>query len=41
VVDTNDALLISKRGSSYKIKGEISKLEEISPNITKTFKKDV
>jgi len=41
VVDTDDALLISKRGSSHKIKEEILKLEEISPNITKTFRNNI
>jgi len=41
VVDTNDALLISKRGSSHKIKEKILQLEEISPNITKTFKNNI
>jgi hypothetical protein len=35
VVDTDDVVLISKMGSSHKIKELISKLEEVSPNITK------
>jgi len=36
VVDTGDAVLISKKGSSHKIKELIPELEKISPNITKT-----
>jgi len=36
VVDTDDAVLISKKGSSHKIKELIPKLEKVSPNITKT-----
>jgi mannose-1-phosphate guanylyltransferase len=35
VVDTDDAVLISKKGSSHKIKELIPELEKISPNITK------
>jgi len=35
VVNTEDAILISRMGSSHKIRELISKLEEISPNITK------
>jgi mannose-1-phosphate guanylyltransferase len=38
VVDTDDAVLISKKGSSHKIKELIAELEKISPNITKTNK---
>lgn len=37
VVDTNDALLISKRGSSQKVKELISDLEKKSPGITKNY----
>jgi mannose-1-phosphate guanylyltransferase len=36
VVDTDDAVLISKKGSSHKIKELIAELEKVSPNITKT-----
>jgi mannose-1-phosphate guanylyltransferase len=36
VVDTDDAVLISKKGSSHKIKELITELEKITPNITKT-----
>ena len=36
VVNTDDAVLISKRGSSHKIKEMIAELEKVSPNITKT-----
>jgi len=36
IVDTDDAVLISKKGSSHKIKELITELEKISPNITKT-----
>jgi len=36
VVDTGDAVLISKKGSSHKIKELIPELEKVSPNITKT-----
>jgi mannose-1-phosphate guanylyltransferase len=36
VVDTDDAVLISKKGSSHKIKELITELEKVSPNITKT-----
>jgi len=35
VIDTDDAVLISKKGSSHKIKELIPELEKISPNITK------
>jgi len=35
VVDTDDAVLISKKGSSHKIKELIAELEKTSPNITK------
>jgi len=35
IVDTGDAVLISKMGSSHKIGKLIPKLEEMSPNITK------
>jgi mannose-1-phosphate guanylyltransferase len=35
VVNTGDAVLISKMGSSHKIKELIPKLEEVSPGITK------
>jgi len=35
VVNTDDAVLISKRGSSHKIKEMIAELEKVSPNITK------
>ena len=35
VVNTGDAVLISKMGSSHKIRELIPKLEEMSPNITK------
>jgi mannose-1-phosphate guanylyltransferase len=38
IVNTNDAVLISKKGSSHKIKELIDKLEKISPNITKKTK---
>jgi len=38
IVDTDDAVLISKKGSSHKIKELIPELEKISPNITKIFK---
>jgi mannose-1-phosphate guanylyltransferase len=36
VVDTDDAVFISKKGSSHKIKELIAELEKVSPNITKT-----
>jgi len=36
VIDTDDAVLISKKGSSHKIKELIPELEKVSPNITKT-----
>jgi mannose-1-phosphate guanylyltransferase len=36
VVDTGDAVLISKRGSSQKIKELIPELERVTPGITKT-----
>jgi mannose-1-phosphate guanylyltransferase len=35
VVNTGDAVLISKMGSSHKIRELIPKLEKMSPNITK------
>jgi len=35
IVDTDDAVLISKKGSSHKIKELIPELEKVSPNITK------
>jgi len=34
IVDTSDAILISKKGSSHKIKELIGELEKVSPNIT-------
>jgi mannose-1-phosphate guanylyltransferase len=37
VVDTANALLISKMGTSHKIKGLLTELEKVSPNITKTI----
>ena len=36
VVDTADTLLISKKGSSHKIKELLSEIERMSPDITKT-----
>jgi mannose-1-phosphate guanylyltransferase len=38
VVETADAVLISKKGSSQKIKKLIPEIEKISPDITKTYK---
>jgi mannose-1-phosphate guanylyltransferase len=38
VIETADAILISKKGSSQKIKELIPEIEKISPNITKTHK---
>ena len=38
IVDTDDAILISKKGSSHKIKKIIPELEKIIPGITKTNK---
>jgi mannose-1-phosphate guanylyltransferase len=38
VVDTPDAVLISKKGSSQKIKELIPELERVTPGITKTHK---
>jgi len=35
IIDTADAILISKKGSSYKIKELITEIENISPDITK------
>jgi mannose-1-phosphate guanylyltransferase len=36
IVNTDDAVLISKKGSSHKIKELMAELEKVSPNITKT-----
>jgi mannose-1-phosphate guanylyltransferase len=38
VVDTGDAVLISKKGSSHKIKELMTELEKVSPDITKIKK---
>ncbi|MCL2197383.1 MAG: sugar phosphate nucleotidyltransferase [Defluviitaleaceae bacterium] len=41
VVDTGDAILISKKGSSHKIKDVIENLEANTPDITKSHQKQV